>query len=100
MSTWEEINPEPIGREAKLWLREPGAPKGSRERDWLFKPVVVASNGHRQGEDWAEKIVSELGALIGARAPRSSLRSGTGSRDRSLGMSRRTAGVWSSDPNC
>lgn len=65
VSSWEAVNPEPIGRDAKLWLRQPGAPNGSRERDWLFKPVVTASNGHRQGEDWAEKIVSELGALIG-----------------------------------
>lgn len=65
VSSWEVVNPEPIGRDAKLWLRQPGALKGSRERDWLFKPVVTASNGHRQGEDWAEKIVSELGELIG-----------------------------------
>lgn len=65
VSSWEVVNPEPIGRDAKLWLRESGAPMGSRERDWLFKPVVTTSNGHRQGEDWAEKIVSELGKLIG-----------------------------------
>ncbi len=65
VSAWEVVNPEPIGRDAKLWVREPEAPAGSRERDWLFKPVVIASNGHRQGEDWAEKIVSELDCLLG-----------------------------------
>lgn len=65
VSSWDVVNPEPIGRDAKLWLREPGAPTGSREQDWLFKPVVTASNGHRQGEDWAEKVVSELGGLLG-----------------------------------
>ena len=65
VSAWEVINPEPLGREAKIWLREPGAPPHSRERDWLFKPVVVPSHGHPQGEDWAEKIVCELGGLLG-----------------------------------
>jgi len=41
VSAWEVVNPEPLGRKAKIWLREPGAPPHSRERDWLFKPVVV-----------------------------------------------------------
>jgi len=65
VSAWEAVNPEPIGRDAKLWVREPGAPSSSRERDWLFKPVIVTASGHRQGEDWTEKIVSELGGLLG-----------------------------------
>lgn len=64
VSSWEVVNQEPSGREEKLWVREPGALSGSRERDWLFKPVIIKS-GHRQGEDWAEKIVSELGGLLG-----------------------------------
>ncbi|MFE7199378.1 hypothetical protein ACFU8R_03815 [Pseudonocardia alni] len=65
VSGWEPARPETIGREEKLWLREPGAPVHSRERDWLFKPVIVPANGNRQGEDWAEKIVCELGELLG-----------------------------------
>ncbi len=65
VSAWEAVNPEPIGRDAKLWVREPGAPSQSLERDWLFKPVIVTASGHRQGEDWTEKIVSELGGLLG-----------------------------------
>ncbi len=65
VSAWEAVNPEPIGRDAKLWVREPGAPSLSREPDWLFKPVIVTASGHRQGEDWTEKIVSELGGLLG-----------------------------------
>jgi hypothetical protein len=65
VSAWEAVNPEPIGRNAKLWVRELGAPSWSRERDWLFKPVIVTASGHRQGEDWTEKIVSELGGLLG-----------------------------------
>lgn len=64
VSSWDAVNQEPIGREEKLWVREPGASSRSRERDWLFKPVIIKS-GHRQGEDWAEKIVSELGGLMG-----------------------------------
>jgi hypothetical protein len=65
VSAWEAVNQEPIGRDAKLWVREPRVPSRSRERDWLFKPVIVTASGHRQGEDWTEKIVSELGGLLG-----------------------------------
>jgi hypothetical protein len=62
---WKVVDSEVLGRNPKVWVREPGG-GSDRERDWLFKPVVrPASTGHRQGEDWAEKIVSELGALIG-----------------------------------
>lgn len=64
VSAWEAVNPEPIGRDAKLWVREPGAPSWSRERDWLFKPVIVTASGHRQGEDWTEKIVSSSSDLL------------------------------------
>jgi hypothetical protein len=65
VSTWEVANPETIGREAKIWLRQPGGKPNSRERDWLFKPVVVPAHGRAQGEDWTEKIVCELGRLLG-----------------------------------
>lgn len=65
VSGWELARPETIGREEKVWIRPPGTPGGTRENDWLFKPVVVPSNGNRQGEDWAEKIVAELGAVLG-----------------------------------
>ena len=65
VSSWGVVNAEPIGRDEKWWLHEPGTPTSSREHDWLFKPVVVPRHGHRQGEDWAEKIVSELGPLLG-----------------------------------
>lgn len=65
VSTWDVVNAEPLGRDAKWWLHEPGASTASRERDWLFKPVVTPQHGHPQGEDWAEKIVSELCPLLG-----------------------------------
>lgn len=64
ISTWEVVDSEVLGRNPKVWVREPGG-GSDRQRDWLFKPVVVPSSGHRQGEDWAEKIVSELGRLLG-----------------------------------
>jgi hypothetical protein len=78
VSSWEVVNPETIGREAKIWLREPGAPSNSRERDWLFKPVVIPANGHAQGEDWAEKIVGELGRLLGVPCADTELAQRTG----------------------
>ena len=31
---------------------------------WLYKPVEIKT-GNRQGEDWAEKVVSEVGGLLG-----------------------------------
>jgi hypothetical protein len=52
VTDWEVAGSEPQGRSGKDWLREPEAPVNSRERDWLFKPVVVHANGERQGGDW------------------------------------------------
>ena len=65
VSSWGVVNAEPIGRDEKWWLHEPGTPTSSREHDWLFKPVDVPRHGHHQGEDWVEKIVGELGSLLG-----------------------------------
>jgi len=50
---------EPRGDEPKTWLKDPST--GVR---WLFKPVTHASWG-RQGEDWAEKITTEVAGLLG-----------------------------------
>lgn len=67
VSDWDVVNPEPVGREEKVWIRPPRArtTTGSHENDWLFKPVVTTSSGHRQGEDWSEKLAYELGRSIG-----------------------------------
>lgn len=67
VSDWAVVQPEPQGRSGKEWLREDGTPldADTRERDWLFKPAVVQDNGERQGGDWAEKVVAELGTLLG-----------------------------------
>jgi HipA-like C-terminal domain len=65
ITAWEVVESEVLGRNEKVWVREPGAGR-DRQGDWLFKPVVVpSSTGHRQGEDWAEKVVSELAGLLG-----------------------------------
>ncbi len=48
---------ETLGRDRKVWLRDPtvAADSLSRESDWLFKPVVVPAHGIPQGEDWARE---------------------------------------------
>jgi hypothetical protein len=59
VSGWPVTAEEPAGADEKIWLTDPG----TQER-WLFKPVTVKS-GHTHGEDWAEKVGTELGALLG-----------------------------------
>ena len=67
VSSWSVVRAETLGRDRKVWLRDPtvAADSLSRESDWPFKPVVVPAHGIPQGEDWAEKIVSELGRMLG-----------------------------------
>lgn len=60
VTSWEIINEEPSGAEAKFWLEQPGT-----EVRWLLKSVTVTAAGHVQGEDWAEKAASHLGILLG-----------------------------------
>ncbi|MGD1206894.1 hypothetical protein ACKUVQ_10845 [Mycobacterium seoulense] len=55
---WEVAADEPAGQEEKLWLIQPDA--GVK---WLFKPPTEKNN-FRQGEDWSEKVSSELARLI------------------------------------
>lgn len=67
VSEWQVVETEPLGRDRKVWLREPDGPCSAPtgEHNWLFKPVVVPQHGTPQGEDWVEKIVSRLGVLVG-----------------------------------
>ncbi|MGH3282775.1 MAG: hypothetical protein ACRDNW_27105, partial [Trebonia sp.] len=58
VSEWDIVADETSGAEEKYWLQE------SAGLLWLFKPVTV-KEGHVHGEDWAEKVVSELGCLLG-----------------------------------
>ncbi|MPZ96964.1 MAG: hypothetical protein GEU96_19150 [Propionibacteriales bacterium] len=64
VSDWEVRIPEPGGSDANVWLFDP-----ETEADALFKPVV-AKAGRRQGEDWAEKVVEQVAALIGVPSAR------------------------------
>ncbi|GEL26183.1 hypothetical protein PSU4_51370 [Pseudonocardia sulfidoxydans NBRC 16205] len=65
VTSWRVVGAEVLGRNEKVWVREPNGPD-DRSRDWLFKPVVTPrSTGRPQGEDWAEKVVSEVGTLLG-----------------------------------
>lgn len=57
-SSWDIIRAEPSGAEPKIWLEQPGS-----SLTWMFKPVTI-KNGFIQGEDWAEKVVSELAPLL------------------------------------
>lgn len=59
VSEWEVAADEPAGQEEKKWIVEP-----KTGLKWLFKPPTE-KNGFRQGEDWTEKVSSELAELIG-----------------------------------
>lgn len=77
VSAWPKRDWEPGGEDEKVWLQDPRGAEADQDhgigrdntetvltsRDWLFKPVVE-KDGRRQGEDWAEKITSEVAALM------------------------------------
>jgi hypothetical protein len=63
VSDWQVASIEPRGLEEKAWLEEPSTGEGQARR-WLFKPITRHDWGD-QGEDWAEKIASEVGHLLG-----------------------------------
>lgn len=58
VSTWELTGVEPDGQREHPWLRSPAT-----DLLWLFKPVTVRETG-QQGEDWSEKVASEIGVLL------------------------------------
>lgn len=64
VTAWQVDSVEASGADAKDWLREP-----ARARNWLFKPRVEHGDW-AQGEDWAEKVSSEVGTLMGIPAAR------------------------------
>jgi hypothetical protein len=59
VSSWTIAADETAGAEEKYWIEEPRAGTW-----WLFKSVTI-KDGHIHGEDWAEKTVSELAAILG-----------------------------------
>jgi HipA-like C-terminal domain len=66
VSEWEVIRSEPMGGKAKDWRQDPRTME-----HWLYKEVgrksgnVGGATAEFVGEDWAEKIVSELAKLAG-----------------------------------
>jgi hypothetical protein len=64
VSSWPVYRPEPLGLDEKVWLVD--AEGGEL---WLFKPRVERQ-GRVQGEDWSEKLASELGHLLGVPCAR------------------------------
>ncbi|MCZ2810678.1 hypothetical protein O2W15_04460, partial [Modestobacter sp. VKM Ac-2979] len=55
---WRVAAEEPSGADAKVWLADP-----AEGELWLFKPVTIKGE-HVHGENWAEKVASELGNLL------------------------------------
>ena len=68
---WDALDIEPMGsKPGKLWLAGPedGA---FAKRKWLFKPRTMQAESAREftkGDDWAEKIASELAVRLGVPA--------------------------------
>jgi len=58
VSNWEVVDIETSGAEEKYWLAKPGT-----EERWLFKSVTIKGE-ITHGEDWAEKSVAHLAALL------------------------------------
>lgn len=81
---WPLASTETSGGDEKQWIEDEG---GSL---WLFKPRTEQA-GWSQGEDWAEKITSELAVLLGVPAATVELAVRDGRRG-SLSLSLRPAG--------
>ncbi len=61
---WEVLNLEPMGGKPKRWVVHPASGEL-----WLYKEVDrVNSSGEPVGEDWAEKVVSEVARSAGVPA--------------------------------
>jgi hypothetical protein len=59
VSAFAVDSPEQLGTKPKQWLRSPD------DRRWLYKWLAEKQAGRGRGEDWAEKLVAEIGALLG-----------------------------------
>jgi hypothetical protein len=65
VSTWTVEQPEAGGGGTNKWLRDP------LDQRWLYKATRINKHsGLPQGEDWAEKAVERLAALIGVPTAR------------------------------
>lgn len=90
VSGWDLMASELDGRNEHPWLREPST--GSA---WLYKPTVVHED-RRQGEDWVEKVASEIAQLIRLPAATVDLASREG-RDGCVSLDLRPRG-WEIQP--
>ena len=59
VTAWLTQDDEPMGTKEKVWLKAPGD-GGSH----LFKRVRIDRIGSTYGDDWAEKLASELAGLL------------------------------------
>ena len=64
ISDWRLAGVEPTGLTPHYWYRQPDAPEL-----WLFKPVEVP-DGRVLGDDWSEKVASEVASLLEIPAAR------------------------------
>ena len=63
VSGWPVVEPENAGAEEKVWVEDPA---GLR---WLFKPRTERPSWS-QGEDWAERVSTELARRLGVPVAR------------------------------
>jgi HipA-like C-terminal domain len=76
VTSWEVIEFEQLGSKPyKWWLRKPGSVESNLEdpAKWLFKPRTsqrLPTGDVPKGDDWAEKIASEIAREIGIPAAR------------------------------
>jgi hypothetical protein len=89
-SDWPLRGSEPDGLSEHPWLQRP-----DDDRLWLYKPVEIKA-GNRQGEDWAEKVASEVAATLGAPCAKTELANREG-RDGSVSRDVRPSG-WEIQP--
>lgn len=57
VTAWPTAGAEPMGTKRKIWLCDPG----NLDEKWLFK----YRNKEYTGDDWSEKVASELAAVLG-----------------------------------
>lgn len=85
LSGWDPTNAELAGLDEKIWLSDPAT-----DEQWLFKPVTTHGSW-AQGEDWAEKLASELASLLGVPCARVELATHEGRRG-SISLNLRPSG--------
>ncbi|WP_370617184.1 hypothetical protein [Mumia sp. Pv 4-285] len=74
-SAWIVRQVEPVGSTPTNWVEDPV--DSSR---WLHKDTFIPANGVEQGEDWAEVVSTQVGALLGAPCAKTRLCTRNGRR--------------------